>query len=190
MDIVQTILSIDDPVKRRAFFIAFLSLQIEKLGGKKPIVVGGEALEIYTQGSYTTGDIDIKAPKELLGRVLEGLNFINMGRLWINEQLDIYIDWLGESLDEGTEAEERVVEIEFSEGLKVRLISIEDLIVDRLNAYKWWADQDSKMWAETLVEISKAINYPIDWEYLNRRSIKENLQDIIGELRQKNERTG
>lgn len=188
MDIVQTILSIDDPVKKRAFFIAFLSLQIERLGGKKPIVVGGEALEIYTQGSYTTGDIDIKAPKELLGRVLEGLNFKKMGRLWINEQLDIYIDWLGESLDEGNEAEERVVEIELSEDLKVRLISIEDLIVDRLNAYKWWADQDSKMWAEILLEISKAINYSIDWEYLNRRSIKENLQDIIGELRQKHER--
>ncbi len=189
MDIAETILSIDDPVKKRAFFAAFLSLEIENLGGKRPIIVGGEALEIYTQGSYTTGDIDLKAPKEILERVLGGLNFKKVGRLWINEGLDIYIDWLGESLDEGIEAEERVVKIELSKGLRLDLISIEDLIIDRLNAYKWWADQDSKMWAETLLEISKAINYPLDWEYLSRRSIKEELQDIIGELRQKYERT-
>lgn len=185
MDIVQDIFAIDDPVKKRAFFTALLSFEIEKLGGKKPIVVGGEALEIYTQGAYTTGDIDLKAPKEPFERVLKGLNFKKMGRLWINEQLDIYIDWLGESLDEGKEAEEKVVEIELSEGLKLSLISIEDLIIDRLNAYKWWSDQDSKMWAEALFEISKAINYPMDWNYLLRRSIKEELQDIIRELRQK-----
>lgn len=74
------------------------------MGGNPPIVVGGEALEIYTQGSYTTGDIDIKAPKELISRVLQNFNFKNVGRHWINEELDIYIDWLGDSLDEGKKA--------------------------------------------------------------------------------------
>jgi hypothetical protein len=110
MEIIEELYLIDDPVKKRAFFIAFLSSEIEKLGGKRPIVVGEEALEIYTQGAYTTGDIDLKAPKEPLEKILKELEFKKIGRLWINEELDIYIDWLGESLDEGKEAEEKVVE--------------------------------------------------------------------------------
>lgn len=39
-------------------------------------MVGEIALEIYTQGSYTTGGIDIKAPRKILENVLEEWNFI------------------------------------------------------------------------------------------------------------------
>lgn len=187
---IEDILSIQDPVKKRAYFIALISSEIKKLGGNPPIVVGGEALEIYTQGSYTTGDIDIKAPKELISRVLQNFNFKNVGRLWINEELDIYIDWLGDSLDEGKEAEDRVVEIELSEGLYLRVISIEDLIIDRLNAYKRWSDQDSKMWVEILFEIADSINHSIDWQYLKRRSSEENIEEIFDELKRRYDQKG
>ena len=160
------------------------------MGGNPPIVVGDEALEIYTQGSYTTGDIDIKAPKDLISRVLQNFNFKNVGRLWINEELDIYIDWLGDSLDEGKEAEDRLVEIELSEGLTLRVISIEDLIIDRLNAYKWWSDQDSRMWAEILLEIADSIDHSLDWGYLKKRSTEENLEEIFEGLKRRYDQKG
>ena len=136
--------NIEDPVKKRAVFIALLSEEIVKRGGEAPIVVGGEALEIYTQGAYTTGDIDLKAPFKTTEDVLSEWNFIKRGRTWFNEPLDLYVDLLGETLDEGKDAEKRTERVEIEEGAVIRVLSIEDLIIDRLNAFKWWDDKDSK----------------------------------------------
>lgn len=72
----------------------------------------------------------------------------------------------------------------------MRVISIEDLIIDRLNAYKRWSDQDSKMWVEILFEIADSINHSIDWEYLKRRSSEENIEEIFDELKRRYEQKG
>ncbi|MFN3481268.1 MAG: hypothetical protein ACK415_12905, partial [Thermodesulfovibrionales bacterium] len=173
---------IEDPVKRRALFIGILTDEIRRRGGKCPIIVGGIALEIYTQGSYTTGDIDIKAPKEILETILKEWQFIKKGRVWFNEELDIYIDWLGASLDEGKEAEERVNTIIVGDGLEINVISIEDLIIDRLNACKWWQDEDSLMWAKVLLKIKIAMGEPIDKEYLRKRASVEKVEELLEEL--------
>lgn len=176
MDVLK---KIDDLVKRRALFIALFSKEITKRGGSFPIVVGGEAVEIYTQGGYTTGDIDIKSPKELSEQILSEWNFIKRGRVWFNKELDIYLDWLGESLDEGKEAEERVNTIIIDKGLEIKVISIEDLIIDRLNAVKWWSDTDSLMWSKVLIEVKKRLNEKIDTAYLKRRAKAEGIEDLL-----------
>lgn len=66
---MKSLRNIEDPVKKRAKFMGLLTKKIVSSGKKAPIIVGGEALEIYTQGSYTTGDIDIKAPKKTLKKL-------------------------------------------------------------------------------------------------------------------------
>ncbi len=170
---------IEDPVKRRAFFVAILSREVEKLCGEMPIIVGGEALEIYTQGGYTTGDIDLKGPKDCIESVLKGWNFQKKGRLWFSPELDIYIDWLGAELDEGPEAASRTNTVILDEDLKIRLLSIEDLIIDRLNAAKWWNDEDSLMWAEVLGKVKESTGDPLDVEYLRERAEKEQLQELL-----------
>jgi hypothetical protein len=172
----------DDPVKRRAFFIAILSKQITAMGADMPIVVGGEALEIYTQGNYTTGDIDIKCSYEEMEKTLHAMGFRKRGRAFYNEELDIYVDWMGATLEEGAEAEERTVLVEINDNYIVRLISIEDLIVDRLNAAKWWQDSDSRMWAKVLLQIKEATGAQLDAEYLQRRATEEKVEDELKEL--------
>jgi hypothetical protein len=174
--------SIEDPVKRRVFFVGLLTREIVSRGGNPPIIVGGEAVEIYTQGSYSTGDIDIKAPKSLTEKILSEWGFLKKGRVWFNASLDIYIDWLGESLDEGPEAERRVNTVQIGDGLEVKVISIEDLIIDRVNASKWWKDSDSLMWAKVLMEVKKALGEKLDKEYILRRAKKEQIMDIIEEI--------
>jgi len=82
---------VEDPVKRRGLFVALLSSECEKRCGEMPIVVGGEALEIYTQGGYTTGDIDLKGPKDCMESILKEWGFQRKGRIWFNPDLDIYI---------------------------------------------------------------------------------------------------
>ncbi|GBE01879.1 hypothetical protein BMS3Bbin06_00702 [bacterium BMS3Bbin06] len=173
---------IEDPVKKRAYFIGLLSEEIKKRGAKPPIVVGDEAVEIYTQGGYTTGDIDLKAPKNYLEEVLSEWNFLKKGRLWFNKEMDIYIDWLGETLDEGREAEERVNSIIVADGLTINVISVEDLIIDRLNAAKWWKDEDSFMWAKVLVRVKDAMGEAVDLEYLRKRAASEQIEELLDKV--------
>lgn len=177
---IEEILKIEDPVRRRAFFIALLSKEIIGRGGMPPIVVGGEAVEIYTQGSYTTGDIDIKSPKSLTEEILKEWHFTKTERCWVNKKLDIFIDWLGESLDEGEEAEKRVNTIEIAEGLEIKVISIEDLVIDRLTAAKWWKDTDSLMWAKVLLKVKEELG-KVDLDYLQKKAKEQKIVDFLAE---------
>ncbi len=179
MNLIERLSRIEDPVKRRTLFVGLLTKEIKKRGGKEPIVVGGLSLEIYTQGSYTTGDIDIKAQKDVLEAVLKEWGFIKKGRIWFNEDFDIYIDWLGSNLDEGLQAEQRVNTIIVGEDLEIKVISIEDLIIDRLNAAKFWNDEDSLIWAKVLVKVKEATGEPIDIEYLKERALKEGTAELL-----------
>ena len=178
---LNRLLSIEDPVKRKALFIALFSREIVHRGGKQPIIVGDEAVEIYTQGNYTTGDIDIKSPLELTEAVLKEWGFVKAGRPWLNKELDIYIDWLGSSLEEGEEAEKRTALIKITEELEIRVISIEDLVIDRLGAFKWWGDTDSLMWAKVLIRVKKSID-GLDVAYIRERAKKTDLLDILEEI--------
>jgi acyl carrier protein len=178
-ELLKKILSIEDPSKRRAMFSALFSKEVVRRGGKPPIVVGGEAVELYTQGGYTTGDIDIKSPLEITKSVLKEWGFSKKGRTWFNQQLDIYIDWLGASLDEGQEAEDRVTTIRVAKGLEIRVISIEDLVIDRLNAAKYWGDVDSLMWARVLLGIKKEFGEKIELNYLKKRAKREGITDFL-----------
>lgn len=179
---LQDLSTIDDPVKRRALFVGLLSREVEKLCDKSPIVVGGQALEIYTQGGYTTGDIYLKGPKDCIETVLKGWNFQKKTNLWFNPELDIYIDGLGETLEEGPEAEARTNTIVLDEALKIRVLSIEDLIIDRLNTAKWWNDTDSLMWAEVLVRVKEATGQALDIDYLRKRAKEEELEVFLKKI--------
>ncbi|MDY0040567.1 MAG: hypothetical protein RBS57_09670 [Desulforhabdus sp.] len=180
--IMEALSTISDPVKKRALFIAILSKCIVSRGAEMPIVVGGEALEIYTQGNYTTGDIDIKSSYEQMEATLLEMGFRKRGRAFYSEELDIYIDWLGATLDEGAEAERRTVLVEIDEDHFIRLISVEDLIMDRLNAAKWWKDSDSRMWARVLAKVKQETGEPLDVKYLQQRAEAEEVEDELKEL--------
>ncbi len=180
--VLKELEQIEDPVKKRAIFIGILSREIVRLGGKPPVVVGGEAVELYTQGSYTTGDIDIKSPKTITEDILKDWGFVKKERSWSNNSLDIYIDWLGESLDEGSDAEKRVVTLIIADKYEVRIVSIEDLIIDRLNAFKWWKDEDSFMWAKVLIQVKAKMQEALDLDYLNKRAKDEDIEELFNEV--------
>jgi hypothetical protein len=91
------------------------------------------------------------------------------------------VDWLGSSLEEGEEAEKRASIIKISEELDIRVISIEDLVIDRLGAFKWWGDTDSLMWAKVLIGVKNSIS-SLDEAYIRERAKKTDLLDILEEL--------
>lgn len=182
MKIFERLNRIEDPVKRRAYLVGLLTEEFKKRKRGEPIVVGGLALEIYTQGSYTTGDIDIKADKEALEEILHQWGFVKRGRVWFNESLDIYVDWLGSELEEGPEAEKRINTVILDDGLEIRVISIEDLIIDRLNSAKWWGDEDGLLWTRVLIKVKEATGESLDVKYLKKRAKEEEIEDYLLKL--------
>lgn len=170
-----------DSVRKRARFVAIITREMAKAGAAEPIIVGGEALEIYTQGSYTSGDIDLKA-SELLCRLLEQAGFRSNGSgNFYHAGLDIYVDWLGPNFDipGQEEVRERALTIRLGDDEYVKVISIEDLIVDRLNAAKHANDADSRMWAETLFLVAGNGSIPLDLDYLDRIAHFEDVHDEL-----------
>lgn len=174
MEDIGFLSSVEDPVKRRALFSAMLSKEVSKRSKAPLVVVGGEAVEIYTQGSYSTGDIDIVSPLEPTEAALLEWGFEKTGRVWLNRELDMYVDWQGGSLDGGKEPET----VRLTDELAVRVIAVEDLVLDRLNAAKWWGDTDSLMWAKVLVNIKRALG-GLDEGYLRGKA--KDVSDMLEE---------
>ena len=99
-----------------------------------PVLVGGAAVEVLTGGAYTTGDLDfVGFVPAAVRRVLKSSGFEKSGRHWINEDAEIFLEFPGDALG----PEERAVRLEVF-GFDLILVSLEDLLVDRLGAWSYW----------------------------------------------------
>ncbi len=172
----EKIKNTQDILTKRLLFMGLLTKEMEK-EDFKPIVVGGNAVEFYTAGGYTTGDIDIIAPTEPVDKILGNWQFKKEGRHWYSEDLEIVIEAPAAFLED-EEQHEKLLEVEI-DNLTVYIIGIEDLIVDRLNAYIHWNSTDDKFWAKELTEIHRE---EIDWDYLKNRAISEKIEKGLTEI--------
>jgi len=166
---------IENDFKRRLYFTVLTKyLNKKKL---RPVVVGGHAVEFYTLGSYTTADIDIVSEGQReIENLLKSWGFKKIDRLWVNLKYDIEVDIVSSTL-KGNDYS-RVSEVTV-EDLKVYIIGIEDLIIDRLNAFVWWkSDEDSK-WAEQLIKLHRK---DIDKRYLIRKAKEARVADVLGRI--------
>lgn len=112
----------------------------------KPIIVGGFSVEIYTQRNYSTFDIDfITHDIKTVSNLLLELGFQKEGRHLFHEGLKVAVEFPDTDLA-GSYAKISEIEIDEDEGLFVYVISIEDIIMDRLRAYLYWHETDSKEW--------------------------------------------
>lgn len=99
-------------------------------------------------------------------KLLEDMGFSKTGRHWFYTK-DIGIEIVGSS------AEGRRVNEVLHEGKVIRIISIEDLIVDRLNACKHWKSQYDCEQAQVL---AGAYGDKLDTDYLKSRMKEEDLE--------------
>lgn len=175
---LQRVKETADPLTKRLLFIGLLNKELEP-ENIKPIIVGGNAVEFYTAGGYATYDIDVIAPSEPLDKVLKKWGFDKVGRHWISEELDIVIEAPSFALDK-EEQREKLYEVEI-DNLKVYILGIEDLIIDRLNAYVHWKSQDDGIWAKELMVLHSE---EIDWDYLEKRAKEEKVEAALAELKE------
>ncbi|WP_459775448.1 hypothetical protein [Aquifex pyrophilus] len=171
-------------LKKLLLFIAWLNKKLKEKGTETfPILVGGSAVELYTFGHYVSGDIDLVAQNrdEIRSILLSTGLFKEIGRIFISEDLGLFVD-IPDNVLAGSYEKVRTIKIPELEA-EIKVIGIEDLIIDRLNACIFWRSQGDCEIAKYLFEKYKE---ELDLEYLLKRARKENLPlrkiDFLKEL--------
>ena len=156
---------------------------LEERGRSAPIIIGGCALSYYSREIYFTADIDLAyADREALDGVLKDMSFEKRGRYWVNEGLKVVIEAPASVLA----GEDSPVEtVEMGEGLQCRIIGIEDLVIDRLNACKHWK---SEIDCEMVDLLAKKYFNDLDWSYLEEKA-REPENDTLSEIQDLKNRT-
>ena len=153
------------------------------------VVVGGSAVEFYTEGGYMSGDIDFcrktlkSVPPRLMQEIAERLGGKGLGRNWLI--CGLYVDLLG-LLESETTLSERIVKTPYGD---VRILPPELALVERI----LFAEQDAEcvlsarqMMAAALkdaafdwVEAERLVDLP-DFKVLSQlKALRKELSDAL-----------
>lgn len=151
----------------------FLEWAALNLGDKTPVLVGGGAVSFYTRGAYMSSDMDFVAPdpRPFL-ELLEETGFECSGRYRILG--DLYV-----------EVPSEVLAGRYEDRGGLRVVSAEDLIVDRLCAAKFWRSEKDRQWAGVLLS-----SPDLDWTYLRLRAEQEDVADLLQLMESEREPAG
>lgn len=156
-------LEIERGFKRTAYVMSIITTKLEK-EGVVPVILGGSAVEFYTMDWYATSDIDLaidKAKRDIFQEVMADLGFTREGRMWIREDLGLYIEIPADTRDISME---NLTKLELENG-HVYFIGLEELIFDRIQAAEHWKS-DSDL--EQAVRIGSSFYDDIDWDLIRK----------------------
>ncbi len=162
----------EETLRRRILFIGLLSKAVEGLGWPPPVVVGGHAVEFYSDGDYPTLDVDLAGASEPVAEVLGTWGFEREGRHWFDEPLNLVVEVPGSRLSPAQL--EHVVCVRVQD-VRACIIGVEDLIVDRLSACVFWNHEESCEWAEILLRGATDVDLP----YLRKRAAEEDVLERL-----------
>ena len=153
-----------DPRRRRLLALGLLGRELALLG-IEPILVGGAALEFYTAGGYATHDVDLAlATGADVDAAFARLGFAREGRYWYHEELDLLFEAPAPEGLPGEDAPRTSISVD---GLRVVVIGVEDLLLDRLRAWVHWRSDEDGRWARRLAHLHRD---RIDWAYVRERT--------------------
>lgn len=136
------------------------------------ILSGGAAAAIYSEGKYTSLDIDFipyrPLPTKKLASIMGSLGFSRDGRYYKHKETSFFIEFPPGPPAVGSDFIEEFNEISLNTGI-LKLLSVTDSVKDRLSAYYHWDDEQS---LETAIAIAKGNE--INIEHLTAWSRKEN----------------
>ncbi len=146
----------------------------------KAVIVGGAAVEFYTRDWYATGDIDLainKGKRKEVGKVLEVMGLKKMGRMWVREDLSLYIEAPGDIADIDID---KVTRIETDAGFAY-IIGLEDIIFDRIQAAEHWKSESDK---EQAIRMVAMFYEEIDWNYLRKKCVEEGSEKMLRKVKE------
>lgn len=175
-ELLEIIKKTESPFKKQLLIVGLLTQLLKRMNKQAPVIIGDCALSYYSREVYFTSDIDLAyGDREALDTALKGVDFKKEGRYWINEGLKVVIEVPASALP-GEDSPLEVVEL--GEGLQCSILGIEDLLIDRLNAFKHWKSEIDGEMVELLIGHYKD---DLDWSYLEKRAkLPEN--DMLPEI--------
>ena len=146
-------------------------------------VVGGAAVQFYTQGDYSTYDLDTILQgdtKEIVESIMTRLGFKRTTnyRHFEHPFFGFTVEFPASPISVGSRVISKINNIETEEGL-VRVIKLEDIIMDRIVATVEWRDKPSLDQAKLLYLKNKK---QIDLDYLTDFAKKEGYWKTLQEV--------
>ncbi|MGQ0638606.1 MAG: hypothetical protein ACT4N1_04560 [Nitrososphaerota archaeon] len=169
----------EDTFKRRMLFLGFLTKTL-KQNGVGAILVGGQAVDLYTAGTFSTTDIDLVVDNKTIAEKL--LNRFGFGReangLWLNKDLAIVVQVISEpySGDYGRLRKFKIKDYE------LRVAAPEDLIQNRLYSAKFWKSNTERDMEESIA-LLKIFADSIDNLYLDELAREHDIEDYLVKAR-------
>ena len=168
--LIDTATATKDKLERQIYVAAVISSAFEKKG-IQTVLVGGAVVEYYTAGGYTTADIDMILPpleKQEIETVMKELGFERFEdyRHWLHPDIPVPVEFPPGPLQVGHLLIQEVNEIEV-EKIKLKILKVEDILLDRLIMAQEWKDLQAQIQAEMLMY---AHYTEIDWPYVHQKS--------------------
>jgi hypothetical protein len=172
----RLVLAETSPDRRLRIFTALLTSE-SALGIDGLMVVGGSAIEIYTQGSYVSGDVDyVTASREKAAGVLTRWTFRDEGKWFSKKAWALFID-LMETRGTGSRRLTRVITTSVG---PFRIAAIEDLLIKRVREAVNWQDREEAF--DQAVLLARHADQ-VDWEYVEFYAHREGWVRQYRELR-------
>jgi predicted nucleotidyltransferase len=164
-------LTAQDKLEKQLYVAAAISGAFEEQKGIHAVLVGGAAVEYYTAGGYTTADIDMILPpleKREIEEVMKELGFERFEdyRHWLHPQIQIPVEFPPGPPQIGPLLVREVNEIDIGK-IKLRILKVEDILLDRLIMAHEWKDLQAEVQAEMLMYAHYA---DMDWSDLHRKA--------------------
>ena len=145
-------------------------------GYEAPVLVGGAAVEIFTVSAIATGDFDVvTARQEAFETALRTLGFAKPSgpgmstRGWVHPDLRLSFEVVSSRLLDGLADRDRVIVLDFGDDGTAALISVEDMIADRMGQFASGTAPEMRGQARAML----VLHGDIDRTYLAHRIIEE-----------------
>ncbi len=122
-----------------------------------PVLVGGAAVEIYSLSAINTGDFDISTgAQDTFEEILQAHGFIRPSgagmatRGWMHAELKLGFEVVSSTLLNGMAERERTILLDFAPDGEVAVLSVEDIIADRMGQFASGTAQEMREQARQL----------------------------------------
>ncbi len=172
-------------LERQLYVAAAISGSFEE-EGIYAVLVGGTVVEYYTAGGYTAADIDMVLPpleKKEIERVMQELGFERFEdyRHWLHPKIPVPVEFPPGPLQIGHLPIQEVNEIEIGK-IKLKILRVEDILLDRLVMAQEWKDLQAQAQSEMLMD---AHYVEMDWPYVHQKASQLGILKLLQKVQKR-----